>query len=64
MLLGKNLPYDLIIGHDLMKESQIDVLYSEDVAVWGGIRPTMHKTQNGKGTYLNLMYQEYLEAIK
>ena len=55
---NKNLPYDVIIGCDLMEELQIDVLYSEDVAVWGGIRPTMYKIQNGKWTDLNLMDQK------
>ena len=27
--------YDVIIGRDLMKELQMDVLYSEDLVVWG-----------------------------
>ena len=56
--------YDAIICRDLMKELQMDVLYSEYVLVWDGIRMPMHKTQNGKWTDLNLMDQEDPEAVK
>ena len=47
-----------------MKELQMDVLYSEYVVVWDGIRLPMQKIQNGKWTDLNLMNQGGLEAIK
>ena len=40
---GKNIPYDVIIGRYSMKELQTDVLYSEDVVVWGGVRLPMQK---------------------
>ena len=42
----------------------MDVLYSEDVVVWGGVRLTMQKIQNGKWTDLSLMDHGYPEAIK
>ena len=65
MLLEKQkLPYDVIIGRDLTKELEMDVLYSEYVVVWDGVRLPMQKTQNGKWTKLNLIYQEYPESIK
>ena len=54
----KNLLYDVIIVHDLMKELQMDVLYSEDVVVWKGIRMTMQKIKNGRWADHNLMDQK------
>ena len=42
----------------------MDVLYSEDVVLWDGVRLTMQKIKNGKWTDLNLMDQEDPEAIK
>ena len=42
----------------------MDVLYSEDVVVWGGTRLPMHKIQNGKWKDLNPMDKEDPEAIK
>ena len=39
--IGKNLPYNVIIGNDLMKGLQMDVLYSKYVVVWDGVRLTM-----------------------
>ena len=61
---NKNLPYDVIIGRDLMEELQIDVLYSEDVVVLDGIIMPMQKIQNGRWPDLNLMNQEDPEANK
>ena len=60
----KRLPYDVIIGSDLMKELQMGVIYSEEVVVWYSIRLPMQKIQNGKWTELNLIYQEDTEANK
>ena len=34
----KNLPYDVIIGHNLMKQFQMDVLYSKYVVVLDGVQ--------------------------
>ena len=56
--------YDVIIDCDLTKQLQIDVLCSEDVLVWDGVRLPMQKIQNGKWTDLNLMYQEDPDDIK
>ena len=47
-----------------MKELQMDVLYSEYVLVWDGVRMPMHKIQNGKGKDLNWMDQEDPDAVK
>ena len=47
-----------------MKDLQIDVLYSEDVGVWDGVRMPMQEIQNAKWTELNLMDQEDPEASK
>ena len=60
----QKLLYDVIIGHNLMKYLQMDVLYSEDVVVWYGVRLPIHKIQNEKWTDFNLMYQEDPEAIQ
>ena len=60
----QKLPYDVSIGRYLMKELHMDVLYSEDVVVWDGVRPTIQKIQNGKWKDLNLMDQEDLDIIK
>ena len=60
----KNLPYDVIIGRDFMKELQMDILYSEYVVVCDGIIIPMHKIHNGKWMDLNLMDQKDPEAIK
>ena len=58
------IPFDVIIGCDLMKELQMDILYSGYLIVWNGVRLPMHKIQNGKCTDLNLMDLEYPESIK
>ena len=42
----------------------MNVLYSEDVAAWDGVRLPMQIIQNVKWTELNLMDQEYTQAIK
>ena len=47
-----------------MKDLQIDVLYSEDVGVWDGVRMPMQEIQNTKWTEINLMDQEDPEASK
>ena len=60
----KKLPYDVIIGHDLMKEIKIDVLYSEYVVVWDGVILPMHKIHNVKWMDLNLMDQVDPDTIK
>ena len=59
-----NLPYDVIIGRDFMKELKMYVLYSEDIVVPGGVRLPMQKIQNGKWMDLNLMDQENPGATK
>ena len=64
MCYRKNLPCDIIIDHNLVKELQMDVLYSEYVVVWDSVRLIMQKIKNGKWTDLNLMDQEDPGAIK
>ena len=60
----QKLPYDVIIGHDLMKDFQMGVFYSRDVILWDSVRLPMQKIQNRKWTGLNLIDQEDSEAIK
>ena len=39
-----DLPYDLIIGRDLMHELKMDILFSENVVLWDGLRlPTLNQ---------------------
>ena len=40
-----DLPYDLIIGRDLMHELKMDILFSENVVLWDGLRLPMHSTK-------------------
>ena len=40
-----------------MKKLQTDVIYTEYIVVWYGVRLPMQKTQNGKWTEINLMDQ-------
>ena len=40
------LPYDFIIGRDLMRALKIDVLYSENVVVWDDLRLPMQEVKN------------------
>ena len=47
-----------------MKELQMDILYSEDVVAWDGVRLPIQKIQSVKWTDLNLMDQEDPEDIK
>ena len=42
----------------------MDVIYSEDVAVWDGVLLFMQKVQNVKWTDFNLMLQEDPETIQ
>ena len=51
----QRLTYYVIMGHGLMKELQIDVLYPEDIVVWDSVRLYIQKIKNGKWTDLNLM---------
>ena len=64
VLLEKKLPCDVVIGLNLTIKLQMDVLYSEYVVVWDGIRLPMQKIQNLKWTDLNLMDQEDPAATK
>jgi hypothetical protein len=57
------LPYDIIIGRDLMKELNMDVLYSQDVVTWDGIKLPMQKIQDSKWKDLNLLDDDP-EAVK
>ena len=59
-----NLPYNVIICHKLMKELQMDVIYSENVVVWDGVILPMQKIHNVKCIELKSMDQEDEEAIK
>ena len=63
-MLPKKNSYDVTIVRDLIKELQMDVLYSEYVVVWDGVRLPMQKIKNGKWTDLSLMDHEDPEAIK
>ena len=55
---GEKVPFDVIICLNLMKELQMDVLYSEYVLVWEIVGLSMQKIHNVKCTDLNWTYQE------
>ena len=41
-----SLPYDMIIGRDLMRKLKMDVLYSNEAIVWDGLRLPMQEVKN------------------
>ena len=41
-----SLPYDMIIGRDLMRKLKMDVLYSSEAIVWDGLRLPMQEVKN------------------
>ena len=43
---NSKLPYDFIIGRDLMRALKIDVLYSEGVVIWDDLRLPMQEVKN------------------
>ena len=60
-----DLPYDLIIGRDLMHELKMDILFSENVVLWDGLRLPMHSTKTAiteMNIDLNSIYQDAGES--
>ena len=45
----QNLPYDVIIGRNLMEELHMSVIYSEDALVWDSVRLLMQKSRMKNG---------------
>ena len=42
---NSNLPYDMIIGRDLLRELKMDVLYSDNEVVWDDLRLPMNQVK-------------------
>ena len=43
------MPYDMIIGRDLMQSLNMDVLYSENTVVWDDLRLPMQQVNKSTG---------------
>ena len=65
---SKMLPYDMIIGRDLMKVLRMDVLYSENVIVWDDLRLPMQEIKSSLSSVsdFNALVQDHAEpeAVK
>ena len=60
---SSRLPYDMIIGRDLMRNLKMDVLYSDSVVTWDELKLPMHKVQaNGKGHDFNALVEDQAES--
>ena len=60
-----NLPYDLIIGRELMHELKLDILFSENEVLWDGLCLPMHSTKTAISEMnidLNAIYQDAGES--
>ena len=57
------LPYDMIIGMDLMRNLNMDVLYSDNVVTWDDLKLPMHKVQaNGNWHDFNELVENQAES--
>ena len=57
------LPYDMIIGRDLMRKLKMDVLYSDNVVTWDELRLPMHEVEaNGKWHDFNALLEDQAES--
>ena len=65
---SKMLPYDMIIGRDLMKVLRMDVLYSENVILWDDLRLPMQEIKSSFSNVsdFNALVQDHAEpdAVK
>jgi hypothetical protein len=60
---NSRLPYDMIIGRDLMRKLKMDVLYSDNVVTWDELKLPMHKVQ-AKGNWhdFNALVEDQAES--
>ena len=57
------LPYDMIIGRDLMRKLKMDVLYSDNVVTWDELRLPMHEVKdNGEWHDFNALVEDQAES--
>ena len=57
------LPYDMIIGRDLMRKLKIDILYSNNVVTWDKLTLPMHEVEaNGKWHGFNALVEDQAES--
>ena len=57
------LPYDMIIGRDLIRKLKMDVLYSDNVVTWDKLRLPMHKVKaNGEWHDFNALVEDQAES--
>ena len=57
------LPYDMIIGRDLMRKLKMDVLYSDNVVTWDELRLPMHEVKsNGEWYDFNALVEDQAES--
>ena len=60
---NSKLPYDMIIGRDLMRKLKMDVLYSDNVVTWDELWLPMHEVKsNGKWYDFNALVEDQAES--
>ena len=60
---NSKLPYDMIIGRDLMRKLKMDVLYSDNVVTWDELRLPMHEVKaNGEWHDFNALVEDQAES--
>ena len=60
---NSKLPYDMIIGRDLMRELKMDVLYSDNVVIWDELKLPMHEVKaNGTWHDFNALVENHAES--
>ena len=58
------MPYDMIIGRDLMKSLKMDVLYSENVIIWDELRLSMQEINTSfcSTSDFNALVEDHMES--
>jgi hypothetical protein len=60
---NSKLPYDMIIGRDLMRKLKMDVLYSDNVVTWDELKLPMHEVSaTGKWHDFNALVEDHAES--
>ena len=56
------LPYDMIIGRDLLKELKMDVLYSDEIVTWDDLKLPMQKITKSGCIDFNTIVEDHAES--
>ncbi len=60
---NSKLPYDMIIGRDLMRELKMDVIYSDNIVTWDDLKlPMQQVKQNGSWIDMEALFEDTTES--